>query len=239
MVPKKYQNIFKTAENVTQIKQMFVRYATEEHMRRHQNYTSSFCINNKEKTISLLYPSHKTFTQSTFNTKKDFMAQEESASKSKNQIVYSFLDTKVSSLKSKFAFEKFNGKSKHDLKKGQKQILNEEQKVEKNNKYDGLMKNIDFVEAIKEALLEQPWHNQGSIEFVKSQVKHFDQSMIMLFNQICQPALPFKDIMDLPSFYNTKDNILKLLAIFLQNGSHDKNSKRVEAIEQNTYKDIK
>ena len=73
------------------------------------------------------------------------MAQEESSSKSKNQIVYSFLDTKVSSLKSKFAFEKFNGKSKHDLKRGQKQMQNEEHKVEKNHKYDGLLKNVDFV----------------------------------------------------------------------------------------------
>jgi len=102
-------------------------------------------------------------------------------------------------------------------------------------------KGVDFKVEVEKLLSDFNFKNKNSesaLVHLNKAFKKFNQQFILVANLILGEGSNISDLYDVPFIEESKNKDELLLAMFIQNCQHDKNSDRVKAVADKEYVEI-
>jgi len=214
-------------------KQIFIRYAAEEILRRNQMKEKA------EQMVSsiskYLYTDIDSFVDKVFGRRK--VEIEELMNKNDlKQVkdIYAAYSAMADQLRTNYGYGKAKrnggraeaGQMQEKKQEGQAKVVNFDEEIR------GLLQTISFKNAATENIVN------AANKFFKKKNSQFINTANLILDLEKEDEM-FTDLYTLPLIKPMEDNFSVLLAILVQNAAHSQNSQRTDAVKNGTYVDIK
>ena len=211
---------FKDEAKLKQLKENFIKYATEEQLRRNSKDMNEL-VNNASKLEATLYADNDAFFERVYGAKEEQIRAQHTKENESQEDAFAAYAQAAADLKSTLGYDEEEAKK-------------EEKSDEKGaNKDEEIVKQIDFDTEVKEIVNASPWNQSDKVtELLSSLQKKFNQYNKFLFRSFSSID-GNKQYENVKQALGTESNAI-ILAMSFQNGRQDKNSRRVEAVESGT-----